>query len=96
MSEPCTMLAQFAYIIEPLTRRAYLGAELPGDTEAFTRDGVRIAGVVDGGTAAHAGLRSGDMLVSLAGIAVHNLCKLGDGITRRRRSATAEIVIARR
>ena len=60
-----------------LARRAFLGAELPADVEAFTAEGVRIAGVVDGGMAARAGLAAGDVLVGLAGQPVRSLAELG-------------------
>ncbi|MCA9675281.1 MAG: PDZ domain-containing protein, partial [Myxococcales bacterium] len=56
---------------EPVTatlpRRAFLGARLPPDDDAFTADGVAVAAVVAGGMAAEAGVIAGDRLVALSG-----------------------------
>ena len=56
----------------PVPRRAYLGAELPADVEAFGDGGVRIAGVLPGGMAAAAGLAAGDVLVGIGGAPVRD------------------------
>jgi uncharacterized protein len=59
-----------------LSRRAFLGAELPPDADAFTSDGMRVAGVVEGGMALRAGLLPGDVVTSLAKQPTRNLCEL--------------------
>lgn len=78
-----------------LPRRAFLGAELPPDEEAFTDDGMRIAGVIEGGMAASAGLVAGDVIVTLAGHRVRNLCELGEALRAAGRNRAAEIVTRR-
>jgi pimeloyl-ACP methyl ester carboxylesterase len=78
-----------------LPRRAFLGAELPPDEEAFTDDGMRIAGVVEGGMAEAAALVAGDVLVTLAGHRVRNLCELGEALRAAGRNPVAEIVTRR-
>ncbi|HEY5922612.1 MAG TPA: alpha/beta fold hydrolase, partial [Kofleriaceae bacterium] len=78
-----------------LPRRAYLGAELPADTEAFTHGGVRIAGVVDGSMAERAGLCANDLLVSLADHPVHDLRSLAAALRSAGGAATAEVVYVR-
>lgn len=79
----------------PLPRRAYLGAELPGDSEAFTPDGVRIAGVIEGTMAAHADLRAGDVLVSIDGHLVHDLRTLSAALRIAGHAATVELIVLR-
>lgn len=78
-----------------LPRRAFLGTELPPDEEAFTDDGMRIAGVVEGGMAEAAGLVAGDVLVTLAGHRVRNLIELGEALRAAGRNRAAEIVTRR-
>lgn len=78
-----------------LPRRAFLGVELPPDEEAFTDDGMRIAGVIEGGMAAAAGLVAGDVVVTLAGHRVRNLCELGEALRAAGRNRAAEIVTRR-
>ena len=67
---------------QSIPRRAYLGAELPGDTEAFGDGGVRITGVVPGGMAAAAALQPGDVLVGIAGAPVRDREELADALRR--------------
>jgi alpha/beta superfamily hydrolase len=57
-----------------LPRRAYLGAELAD--EPFGEGGVRIAGVSAGGMAESAGMREGDVLISLGGLPLRNPSQL--------------------
>ena len=78
-----------------LTRRAFLGAALPPDTEAFTADGMRVADVFEGGIAARAGLVTGDVVTSLAGRPVRNLCELADALRAAGRESSTEIVTQR-
>src|SRR4051812_7691743 len=78
-----------------LPRRAFLGAELPGDHEAFTGDGVTIAAIADGGMAARAGLAAGDVLVSLAATPVRDLCELAVALRTAGAATTAELVYER-
>jgi alpha-beta hydrolase superfamily lysophospholipase len=82
-------------VTDRLPRRAYLGAELPGDAEAFTRAGVRIAGVVDGSMADRAGLRAGDLLVSLASCAVGDLRTLSVALRTASHTPKVELVFDR-
>lgn len=81
--------------ISRLPRRAYLGAELPGDEEAFTGDGVWIAGVADDSMAARAGITKGDRLHRLAGRPVRSLAELGAALRAAGARATTELVYAR-
>jgi alpha-beta hydrolase superfamily lysophospholipase len=78
--------------VSSLARRAFLGAELPADGEAFTAEGVRIAGVIEGGMAAPAGLVAGDLLVELAGHPVRSLAELAAAL--RAAGATLEVDLA--
>ncbi|HEY5952296.1 MAG TPA: alpha/beta fold hydrolase [Kofleriaceae bacterium] len=80
---------------ERLPRRAYLGAELPGDNEAFTTDGVRIAAVIDNTMAARAGLRAGDVMVSLAARSLHDLRELAAALRAAGHATTTELVYLR-
>jgi uncharacterized protein len=79
----------------PLPRRAYLGAELPGDSEAFTPDGIRIAGVAGGSMAALAGLRAGDVLVSIGGHQLHDLRTLFAALRNAGHAASVELIVLR-
>ena len=78
-----------------LSRRAYLGAELPGDADAFTVEGVRIAGVLPGSMAERAGLRAGDVLASLAEQPLHDLRELAAALRIAGQGATAELAFVR-
>lgn len=74
-----------------LSRRAILGAELPGDDEAFCPDGVRIVDVAPGGMADRAGIVAGDILVSLAGQPVRDLCELAAALRAAGAASTVEV-----
>ncbi|HUS29144.1 MAG TPA: PDZ domain-containing protein, partial [Kofleriaceae bacterium] len=63
-----------------LTRRAFLGAELPADADAFTPDGMRVAGVVENSMAMRAGLLPGDIVTSIAKQPTRNLCELSHAL----------------
>jgi alpha-beta hydrolase superfamily lysophospholipase len=78
-----------------LARRAFLGAELPADAEAFTAAGVRIAGVVEGGIAAGAGLAAGDVVVAIAGRPVRSLAELAAALRAAGALAEVELAIVR-
>lgn len=78
-----------------LPRRAFLGAELPGDAEAFGDAGVRIAAVIDGSMAQRAGLRGGDVLSSLAGQPLHDLRTLAAALRAAARAPTTQLVYLR-
>lgn len=73
----------------------YLGAELPGDLEAFTSRGVRIAGVRAGSMAERAGLERGDVLCSLAGMSVRDLRELSAALRAASADDTTELVFER-
>lgn len=79
----------------PLLRRAYLGAELPGDAEAFTGEGVRISGVLAGSMAERAGLVAGDVLVSLADHPLRDLRELAFALRVASRESTVGLVYER-
>lgn len=74
-----------------LPRRAYLGAELPDDREAFACDGVKLTAVAPGSMAASAGLRGGDLIRSIDGLPVTDLCSLTAAL--RRAGAASEVEI---
>jgi uncharacterized protein len=78
-----------------LPRRAYLGAELPADHEAFSEAGVRIAAVVEGSMAHCAGMRGGDVLISLAAQPVHDLRSLAAALRSAAREPMTEVVYLR-
>jgi uncharacterized protein len=78
-----------------LTRRAFLGAELPPDAEAFTADGMNIAGVIEGGMAMRAGLLPGDILTSLAKQPTRNLCELAAALRAAGTTAATQIIFIR-
>jgi alpha-beta hydrolase superfamily lysophospholipase len=78
-----------------LTRRAFLGAELPPDAEAFTAEGMNIAGVVEGGMAMRAGLLPGDILASLAKQPTRNLCELANALRVAGHAAATQVVFIR-
>ncbi len=60
-----------------LPRRIFLGARLAGDdATAFGDGGLRIAGVIDGGVAAAAGLAAGDVLLAIDGAPVRTIAEL--------------------
>ena len=60
-----------------LARRAFLGARLPSDAEAFSPDGTLVSGVVTGGMAEAAGLGAGDRLRAIGGRPTRTLAELG-------------------
>jgi uncharacterized protein len=80
-----------------LPRRAFLGARLPPDAEAFTTAGMRITGVVAGGMAAEAGLEPGDVIVGVAGAPVRSPAELAAALRAAGAGAgdEAEIVVRR-
>jgi pimeloyl-ACP methyl ester carboxylesterase len=78
-----------------LPRRAFLGARLPPDSEAFSLAGVRIAGVVAGGMAGAAGVEAGDVIVRIAGHPVRSVAELGAALRRAGALETAELVVLR-
>jgi pimeloyl-ACP methyl ester carboxylesterase len=79
-----------------LSRRAFLGAELPGDQEAFVEGGVKLDAVTPKGMAASAGLQAGDVLLSLAGAPVRELCELSAALRKAGAEATCEVVFLRK
>lgn len=78
-----------------LARRAFLGARLAPDAEAFDARGVRIDGVVPGGMAAVAGLIAGDVVRSVAGLPVRTPAELGAALRRAGAGRDAELVFER-
>ncbi len=78
-----------------LPRRAVLGAELPDDREAFPGDGVRLAGVTETGMAAAAKLEGGDLVLSISGRPVRDLCELTAALRHAGAAPTTELVYLR-
>jgi S1-C subfamily serine protease len=68
---------------------------LPADADAFTSDGVHIAGVAPGSMADRAGMRAGDVLLALAGAPVRDLPELAAALREAGRADVAEIVYRR-
>jgi uncharacterized protein len=78
-----------------LSRRALLGAELPGDAEAFTPDGMWLAGVVPDSMAERAGLAGGDCVVTIAGLPTRTLAELAAALRCAGALATVSITFTR-
>lgn len=78
-----------------LSRRAFLGAELPGDDEAFVDGGVKLDAVTPNGMAASAGLQAGDVLLTLAGAPVRDLCELSAALRKAGTEPTCEVTFLR-
>jgi len=85
----------------PLRALGYVG-DAPADEGAWlgvtitpTDDGVEIADVVDGGPAANAGLRAGDRIVSIGGIAVESVDGVVEALGGLRAGRTAGVAIER-
>src|SRR5690348_7104137 len=81
--------------VKPLPRRAYLGAELPADDEAFTASGTRISAVTPGGMADRAGVCAGDTIVTLADLPVRSFGELAAALRRAGALSSIEIRFAR-
>ncbi|HSJ99584.1 MAG TPA: alpha/beta fold hydrolase [Kofleriaceae bacterium] len=81
--------------MKPLPRRAFLGAELPPDDEAFSPSGTRISAVTPGGMADRADVRAGDTIVTLADLPVRTFAELAAALRRAGAAAEAEIRYAR-
>jgi pimeloyl-ACP methyl ester carboxylesterase len=81
--------------MERLPRRAFLGAELAGDEDAFSPAGMRIAGVLEGGMAVRANLLANDLVVSVAGMPVRNPCELSEALRRAGGMQRVEIGVER-
>ena len=62
-----------AQVVAPLPRRAFLGAALAPDVEAFSDEGVLVLSVVAGGMAASAGVQGGDRITGLGGHPMNSL-----------------------
>lgn len=76
-----------------LARRAFLGAELADET--FVDGGMKLAAVSEGGMAARAGLRSGDVIVSIAGKGVGDPRAVKVALRRAGEEPTCEIAFQR-
>ena len=81
--------------MDSLPRRAFLGAELPPDDEAFTARGMRIVGVLPDGMAEAAQLVGGDVVVAIADRPVRDLCELGTALRAAGALGAAELVVER-
>ena len=79
-----------------LSRRAFLGAELPGDDVAFGPAGVTIAGVSAGGMAAAAGLVGGDRILAIGELPVRDACELGVALRTAGARASIELRYVRK
>jgi pimeloyl-ACP methyl ester carboxylesterase len=80
---------------DALPRRAFLGAQLAPDGEAFSEQGVLVAGVAVGSMVALAGVEAGDRLVSVAGSPLRNLCEMAFALRDAGRESEVEIVFQR-
>jgi alpha-beta hydrolase superfamily lysophospholipase len=78
-----------------LPRRARLGAELPADAQAFTGDGMWIAGVGPDSMAAAAGLQAGDCVRAIAGLPVRTLAELAAALRRAGAESSTAITFTR-
>ncbi len=78
-----------------LPRRAFLGAELAPDEEAFTADGMRIAAVTPGGMADRAGVQTGDVIVSISEAPVRNPCELAIALRVAGGASTTKLSVRR-
>lgn len=76
-----------------LARRAFLGAELAD--EAFVDGGMKLAAVSEGGMAARAGLRAGDVIVSIAGKPVGEPRAVKVALRKAGEDPTCEIAFVR-
>lgn len=79
-----------------LPRRALLGIELPdADAEAFGPDGLHVAAVVAGGMAARAGVRAGDVVVTLADAPLRTPAELAVALRRAGGEQEVPLVLER-
>lgn len=78
-----------------LPRRAFLGAQLGPDAEAFSADGMLVDDTVPGGMAAAAGVRRGDRIERIAGAPVTSLCELGRALRVAGPRARTDVAYAR-
>lgn len=78
-----------------LPRRACLGAELPADEDAFLEGGVALSAVAAGSMAESAGLRGGDLVQSIAGLPVTDLCTLSAALRKAGEATEVEIGFVR-
>jgi alpha-beta hydrolase superfamily lysophospholipase len=78
-----------------LPRRAFLGAVLAADREAFTAAGICVDDVVPGGMAAHAGVIRGDVITSVAGLPVRSLAELARALRRAGADAATTLTYTR-
>lgn len=76
-----------------LPRRAFLGAELAD--EPFVDDGMRLAAVGKGGTAASAGLKAGDVIVSIAGMPMTDARAVGAALRKAGQEPICELTFVR-
>jgi len=76
-----------------LARRAFLGAELAD--EPFVDGGMQLASVSEGGTAARAGLRGGDVIVSIAGRPVGDPRAVSVALRKAGEEPSCELVFVR-
>lgn len=76
-----------------LARRAFLGAELADET--FVDGGMKLAAVSEGGMAARAGLRAGDVIVAIAGKGVGDPRAVNIALRKAGEEPTCEIAFLR-
>lgn len=76
-------------------RRALLGVELPRDGEAFTPEGMRVAGVVAGSMAHAAGVLPGDLLLRVGSWPVRSPVELRAALRGAGALDFVEIVVSR-
>jgi hypothetical protein len=78
-----------------LPRRAFLGAHLGPDAEAFSDAGMLVDDVIPGAMASDAGVGSGDRILRVAGAPVRSLCELGHALRVAGAATATEIAYER-
>jgi len=73
---------------------AYFGS-IPDYSDSDPAGGVKLSGVRDGGPAANAGVRGGDVVVKFAGEAIDTLEDFTEAIARRKPGDAVEVVVKR-
>lgn len=79
----------------PLARRAFLGAELAPDAEAFSEAGVLVAGVVEGGMALAAGVAAGDRITAVGKRPMRSLREMSLALREAGNQSSASISFVR-
>ena len=86
-----------------MVQRAYIGVSISNidqalakDKDLKTREGAYVRGLLDGGAAADAGIKEGDVITSVQGIAVNNVTQLQEQIGKFRPGDEVKVSILRK